>query len=186
MAMGGFATPKWIIWFSADLDRAESVIKKLGGDIGKGIHQLGNLGSILNAQDPLGHPFSLITMRHDPPETDQCGEPCLAEFWGNSASELSEFYAEVLELECVSTPTGAMLTDNDIPRLFLRDVEFEIQPPRWIPYFRTSSTGGDCERARRAGGIVQVHHEIIPYLGGLVVLADPAGAYFGIVNPDEA
>ncbi|MGI9464358.1 MAG: hypothetical protein ACR2OM_10480 [Aestuariivirgaceae bacterium] len=186
MAMGGFAAPRWIIWFSADLDRAEVQIKRLGGDVGQGIHQLGNLGLVLNATDPQGHPFSLINPHGDPPQSDQCGDPCLAEFWGPNAAETADFYAEVINLKCVKTDKGAMLTDQDVPRLFLRDTDFDIHPPRWIPYFRSSSTGGDHERARRAGAVLQVYQETVPQLGDLVVLSDPAGACFGIVNTDKA
>ncbi|MDH3742515.1 MAG: hypothetical protein OER56_13055 [Hyphomicrobiales bacterium] len=183
MAMGAFATPRWIIWFTADLERAEAVINKRGGDVGQGIHQLGPSMMILNARGPLGHPFSLARLDPDPPEVDACGDPHTAEFWGSDTAALADFYADVLDLKVVSTTKGAMLTDGDAPRLFLRNAETDMRP-RWLPYFRTSSVGGDCERARRAGGIVQVHQEVIPDLGDLVVLADPAGAYFGLINPD--
>jgi len=186
MAMGGFAVPKWIIWFSADLDRAESQIESLGGDAGQGIHQLGELGLLINGTDPQGHPFSLMKPSSDPPPGDQYGDPCLAEFWGPNAAQKADFFAQIIDLKCVETEHGAMLTDQDNPRLFFRDTDFDIHPPRWIPYFRSSSTGGDLERARRAGAVVQVHKETVPHLGDLVVLSDPAGAYFGIVNTDNA
>lgn len=185
MAMGGFATPHWKIWFSADLERAEARIKKLGGDAGQGIHQLGDLGMLINGTDSSGHAFSLMNPFREVPEDDQCGDPCLAEFWGPNDYATAEFYAEVIGLEYAKTPMGAMLTDEGIPRLFFRDTEFEISLPQWIPYFRTSSTGGDLERARRAGAVVQVHRETVENLGDVVVLSDPAGSFFGLVNIDQ-
>ncbi|MEO1207541.1 MAG: hypothetical protein AAFV45_14535 [Pseudomonadota bacterium] len=186
MAMGAFALPKWMIWFSADLERAKTIIEKRDSDIGRGVYQLGELGLLLDARDPEGHPFSLIELAIDPPENDSFGDPCLAEFWGPSASRLAGFYADVLNLKNERIPTGAMLSDDGVPRLFFRDTSFDIHPPRWIPYFRSSGTGGDCERARRAGAIVQVHQEVVPKLGDLAVLADPTGAYFGIVDLSKA
>ena len=117
MAMGAFAVPKWNIWFSADLERAEARIKTLGGDVGQGIHPLGDLGMILGATDPSGHAFSLIALNGDAPGDDNCGDPCLAEFWGPDAAKTAEFYADALGLTCVPTETGAMLTDQGFPRL---------------------------------------------------------------------
>ena len=45
--------------------------------------------------------------------------------------------------------------------------------------------GGDTERACRAGAIVQVRQHRAPHVGELTVLADPANAYFGLVDPSE-
>lgn len=185
MAMGAFAPPKWMIWFSGDLDRAEHAIKKLGGNPGSGRYQLGEVGTHLDATDPKGNPVSLVELREDPPGADQHGDPHMAEMWGKNSSDLAEFYAELFDLKIHRIPTGAMLADDEAPRLLLRDTDFDIQWSRWIPYFLSSSTGGDCERARRAGAVVQVHREIVPDIGGIVVLADPANTYFGMINPNE-
>ena len=185
MAMGAFAQSKWNIWFSADLDRALAEIEKGGGNVGNGIYTLGEVGEFIDVRDPQGHPFSLTRLRVEPPATDQFGDPCLAEFWGADASNKAEFFRDVFGLSLERTPQGAKLTDRGEARLFFRDTDFDIQPPRWIPYFKSAGVGGDCERARRAGAIVQVHREIIPGIGALAVLADPAGTFFGIVNPDE-
>ena len=185
MAMGGFALPRWLTWFSADLERASPIIEKHGGSIGQGIHQLGDLGMLLDAHDPNGNQFGLIALGVDPPAIDGFGDPCLAEFWGREASALAPFYADVLGLDHDEIPTGAMLSGEGTPRLLFRDTDFEITPPRWIPYFRTAGTGGDCERARRAGAIVQVHKATVSGIGELAVLADTAGAFFGIVDIDK-
>ena len=185
MAMGAFATPRWNIWFSGDLEQAEKAIATLGGNIGEGIHQLGDLGRLLNAYDNHGYPFALIDLDQDVPTRDQYGDPCIAEFWGPDAVNAAGFYAAVLGLEAVEIETGIMLRDRSTPQLFLRNTEMDIQPPRWIPYFRSASVGGDVERARRAGGIVQIHPETVPHMGELAILSDPAGAFFGLVNTEK-
>ncbi|NND41262.1 MAG: hypothetical protein HKO04_04205 [Silicimonas sp.] len=186
MAMGTFSTPKWMIWFSADLEKAEAAIRKGGGDPGKGIYPLGDLGRLLDGTDPAGNGISAIELNVPPPEQDRAGDPCLAELWGNNVAERAAFYGEVLGLEHALTPLGAKLTDNGVPRIFFRNVDFDLPRPIWIPYFLTTSVGGDCERSRRAGAVVQVHQEIIDDIGELVVLSDPAGAYFGLVDPGKA
>ena len=182
MAMGAFATPRWLTWFSADLQHARERIKSLDGDVGRGIHQLGELGRLIDAHDPAGHPFGLIELQTEPPTQDQHGDPCLAEFWGSGAADLAPFYADILNLNHATTPTGAMVIDGETPRLLFRNTDFEIQPPRWIPYFRSSGVGGDIERARRAGAIVQVHQEKLPNVAELAILSDPGGCYFGLVE----
>ncbi|SPH24978.1 hypothetical protein DEA8626_04011 [Defluviimonas aquaemixtae] len=186
MAMGAFAVAKWMIWFSGDLELAEQAIKRGGGETGRGIYSLGELGQLLDARDPAGNAFSLIRLRTHPPEHDSPGDPCLAEFWGPNVSDLAGFYADVFGFQSASTARGAKLSDGEDPRLFFRDTEFDMPRPCWIPYFRSTSVGGDCERARRAGAIVQVHKENVEDIGELVVLADPAGAFFGLVDPVRA
>ena len=186
MAMGAFATPKWMIWFSGDLERAEKVIQKGGGETGKGIYQLGELGQLLDARDPAGNAFSLIRLQAPPPEEDAPGDPCLAELWGLGVAELAGFYAEVFGFDRKSTSHGATLSDSGKQQMFFRDSNFDLPRPCWIPYFRSTSVGGDCERARRAGAVVQVHKETIEDIGELVVLSDPAGAYFGLVDPTQS
>jgi len=183
MAMGAFAPSKWMIWFSGDLETAETAIKDGGGGVSKGIYALGELGDLLDAHDPEGNAFSLIRSRTPPPEEDSPGDPHLAEFWGAGVSRLAEFYADVFVLDRSLTSSGAKLSHQGRPRLYFRDTEFDLPRPCWIPYFLSSSVGGDCERARRAGAIVQVHQEVVEDIGELVVLSDPTGAFFGLVDP---
>lgn len=183
MAMGSFAQPKWMIWFSADLEKAEAAILNGGGNTGRGIYPLGELGNLLDASDPSGNRIAAISLNHAPPETDAPGDPCLVELWGTNASMHAAFYGEVLGLDVVPTALGAKLTDGNVPRVFMRNVQFDLPKPIWIPYFLSKGVGGDCERARRAGAIVQVHKQVIEDIGELVVLSDTAGAYFGLVDP---
>lgn len=186
MAMGAFSPPRWLIWFSGDLEQAESTIKDNGGSVGDGIVQLGDLGHLLGAQDPAGNEFAMIRLKHPPPEKDAPGDPCLAEMWGNNIAKLAPFYADVIGLEFTETAVGAALSYDCDPRIFFRDTDFDLPNPHWVPYFLSTSVGGDCERARRAGAIVQVPKDIIEGMGELVVLSDPGGAYFGLVDPTKS
>ncbi|MEO0912466.1 MAG: hypothetical protein AAFY59_05675 [Pseudomonadota bacterium] len=186
MAMGAFAQPRWLIWCSADLERAEAAVRAGGGDVGQGVHTLGGLGRLLDAYGPDGMRIAAIELAEVPPEEDAPGDPCLVEVWGKGVSGQAGFCADVFGLECVATERGAVLTDAGMPRIFFRDVPFDLPAPTWVPYFRSTGVGGDCERARRLGAIVQVHTEIVEGLGEVAVLADPAGAYFGLVDPGKA
>lgn len=185
MAMGAFAPANWMMWFSADLEKAQAAITEGGGDPGQGIYRLGDLGLFLDGSDPAGTRIAATSLDKAPPEKDAPGDPCLAELWGPNAAEHAEFHARVLGLECVSTSFGAKLLDDGEPRIFFRNVPFDLPRPIWVPYFLSTSVGGDCERARRVGAIVQVHKETVEDIGELVVLSDPAGAYFGLVDPSK-
>ncbi|MEM9060962.1 MAG: hypothetical protein AAGD13_10920 [Pseudomonadota bacterium] len=184
MAMGAFATPLWMCRFSGDLERAASKIPVLGGRADGGIERIGDFAEQVYAHDPSGVSFTVINLLdRDVPQGDADGEPCAAELWGGEPDLLAPFYAEAFGLEIKRTDLGAVLTDGETPRLSLRKSEFEIAKPQWIPLFRTAGLGGDVERARRLGAIVQVHeHEIIG-MGRAAILADPANAYFGLLEP---
>ena len=185
MAMGAFAPPQWLMWFSGDLRRAEAAIRAGGGDTGQGIYQLGTLGHLLDATDPAGTRFAVIELAVAPPETDAPGDPTLAELWGANVAEQAPFYADVFGLELAPTARGAALADHGVPRLFFRNVSFDLPRPIWVPYFLSAGVGGDCERARREGALVQVPQERVADIGQLAVLTDPAGAAFGLVDPTK-
>ncbi|MEL6997717.1 MAG: VOC family protein, partial [Pseudomonadota bacterium] len=134
--------------------------------------------------DPSHISFTVINLLNgDVPENDQPGEPCAAELWGGDPDLLAPFYADVFGLEVRRTDLGAVLLEREVPRLSLRRTDFEIAKPHWIPLFRTAGLGGDVERARRLGAVVQVHEHDIPGMGRSAILADPANAYFGLLEP---
>ncbi|MEO0819174.1 MAG: hypothetical protein AAF074_02000 [Pseudomonadota bacterium] len=187
MAMGAFSTPQWNVWFSGDLEAALDRIPALGGETDGQIKRIDGHSEEVQGRDPTGRPFNVIRLlEREVPARNRPGEPETAEFWGAEARRLAPFYAGVLGLESEETAEGACLRDAGEPRLFLRQTAFDIQPPRWIPYFRSVSVGGDEERARRAGAVVQVPRHTVPGLGELTVLADPANACFGLLDPAPA
>lgn len=183
MAMGGFAPPVWLSWFAADVDAAARRIPALGGDAGRGPYDLGTVGRQLDARDPAGHRFGLITLREPAPVDDHPGDPAFAELWGAEPDRVAPFYAELLALDATSHDHGVVLSCDGVPRLAIRRSDVAPSVPAWIPYFATTSVGGDLERARRCGAIVQVARHTVHAVGDVVVLADPANVYFGLVGP---
>ncbi|MEM7519357.1 MAG: hypothetical protein AAF368_20840, partial [Planctomycetota bacterium] len=55
-------------------------------------------------------------------------------------------------------------------------------PLPWIPYFLSSGTVADQRRAELFGAAPQVKREAEGELPGLVLMADPSGAIFGLVE----
>ena len=118
------------------------------------------------------------------PEPPNPGDPVTAELWVDDPAPLVPFYATLFGLEARETSAGFVLTGDGGPRLYLRRNPYELNPPRWIPYFRSLGVRGDERRAQMLGAVTQVPWEEVDGLGELVVLSDPAHAYFGLVNPD--
>ncbi|MGD1925467.1 MAG: VOC family protein [Paracoccaceae bacterium] len=184
MAMGAFATPVWMCRFSGDLPRAVERIAAGCGHAGNGIERMEGFAEQVNGRDPTGIAFTVINLLNgDVPDSDNPGEPCAAELWSADPDSLAPFYGDVFGLEVQTTEQGAVLLDGDAPRLSLRRSDYEIAKPHWIPLFRTAGLGGDVERARRLGAVVQVHEHDIPGMGRSAILADPANAYFGLLEP---
>jgi len=181
MAMGAFATPMWMVRLSGDVAAAPGRIAEHGGQADPGERIAGHATSVF-ARDPAGSTFTVIALDTDPPGADAPGDPCFAEYWGQGAARLAPFYAAVFGLSVTETATGAILMDGDTPRLALRETEYDIHPPRWIPCFQSTSVAADTERARRLGAILQVAEEALPGLGHRAVLADPANVCFGLIE----
>jgi len=185
MAMGAFAMPRWLPWIAADLDRAPAQAKALGAPAPVRSEIPGN-GRRLDGRDPAGVSYGLMEPDFALPLRDLPGEPCLAELWGADPAALAPFYAAITGLVAAPVTTGMALAPGSggaDPRLLLRQSEVEVLPPRWIPYFRTSSLGADLERARRLGAIVQIPEEAVAGVGRLAILADPGGVAFGLFEP---
>jgi len=184
MAMGAFAVPRWIVWLVADLERAAARAVAQGASE-PSLSEIPGNSRRLDGRDPHGISYGLIEPAAPLPDTDRPGEPYAAELWGGDVATLGPFYADLLGLEPRITETGIALGGSGAapPRIFLRESEFEVSPPRWVPYFRSASVGADMERARRLGAIVQVHDATAAAIGRHAVLADPSGAAFGLVEP---
>ncbi len=185
MAMGAFAPSQWNVYLSADVDVAESLVPRIGGNVRKGLHSHDGWGDLVDIEDPVGNRLTLIRRHSDDQWPPQPGSPYTAELWTETPGRVVDFYAATLGLAARQTTRGYALHDNDVDRLFLRDLPFHSPPNPWIPYFRTASVGADMERARRLGAIVQVPLEHADGIGDLVVMADPAGTIFGLVTPSD-
>ncbi|GMG82075.1 VOC family protein [Paralimibaculum aggregatum] len=183
MAMGAFAPPRWLAWLAGDIDRAAARIAALGAGKAE-LSEIPGNGRRLDARDPGGTQFGMISPEFEPWPAGRPGLPHAAELWAPDGAERAGFYADVLGLEARRTGWGAVLSDGAAPRLFLRSTRFEISPPRWIPYFRVASTGADTERARRLGAIIQVPDTHWPGMGRLAVLTEPGGTSFGLLEPE--
>lgn len=65
------------------------------------------------------------------------------------------------------------------------DMRAQGVPPCWLTYILVADLEATIERGRALGAAVQVEPQAIPTVGRFAVLADPQGAQFGIIQPEE-
>jgi predicted enzyme related to lactoylglutathione lyase len=61
----------------------------------------------------------------------------------------------------------------------------EGAPSMWLPWVHTEEVDGAVEAAPGAGGAVVAPTWDVPNVGRMAILADPAGAVFGVIKPAE-
>jgi len=123
------------------------------------------------------------------------GVPCWVETLQADPHAAIEFYASVFGWEFAGPASIAADTAGEyyVARLRGRDVAgvgrlqspSTTRTPAWTTYVRVDDVSHTASRATQAGGNVLVAPLEAPPAGSLAILADPAGAPFGIWEPQE-
>lgn len=186
LSMVPFQPSRWSVFFSGNPDEAAQRAERFGGGVVSPPQTSQGWGRSTELYDPAGHPFSVIKLESDDP-TDPArpSELLLLELRAPEAVSLAGFYASVLGLEIKVLGELAFIGTRAWPRILLRnDASAPVHHP-WIPWFRSLAVAADTTRAERFGAITQVKQHDVPGIGPASVLADPIGAYFGLVKPQE-
>jgi predicted enzyme related to lactoylglutathione lyase len=125
-------------------------------------------------------------------DTYQPGVPCWIETLQPDPDAARRFYEGVFGWEF--TGPGGMPGDPParyfVARMSGRDVAgvgsqvAEAAPSAWTTYVMTDDVAASCERAAAAGGAIVAGPIEAPPAGTLAVLSDPAGAVFGVWQPE--
>jgi len=117
------------------------------------------------------------------------GTPCWMDLASPDPDASVRFYGELLGWEA-SEPGPAEETGGY--RLFtlrgkqvagLGPVQQEGQPPMWTTYVATDDADATADKARAAGGQVVMEPFDVMDAGRMAIVADPAGAVFGLWQP---
>jgi uncharacterized protein len=127
---------------------------------------------------------------HYPP-----GVPCWVETLQADPRAAMAFYGSLFgwEFEGPAAITSASADEYYVARLDGADVagigrlasSSASRTPRWTTYVRVDSVATAAPRAAQAGGDILVGPLDAPPAGSLAILADPAGAPFGIWEPQD-
>jgi predicted enzyme related to lactoylglutathione lyase len=121
----------------------------------------------------------------------QPGVPCWVDTWQPDPARAVGFYTQLLGWEAEETTPPDSPRRHFMCRLRGRDVAAigspapEGVPAAWGTYVWVESADDTAARAIGAGGSVIVEPFGTPDCGRMAVLADPAGAVFGVWEPGE-
>ncbi len=185
-SQAAFQASRWGVFFSGNPDEAMQRAERLGGGVISDPESSAGWGRSCELYDPMGHPFSVIRLEgEDPSDPARPTEPVLVELRTPEAVSLASFYASVLGLEIRMFGEMAFVGSRAWPRILLtNDPQGPVHHP-WIPWLRSTAVAADTLRAERYGAVPQIRSTDIPGIGPSAILADPTGAYFGLVQPSE-
>lgn len=163
--------------------------KALGGNVVVPPMDIQDMGRMAVLQDPTGAPFAVWQAKGEVgAAAEGPGSPCWYELVAADRSEAAAFYAALFgwtsetwpgEVDYVlfrngkSTVAGASTADHGVPS-------------HWLTYFATDDVDGVARTALSQGGhVVQEPHDV-PGVGRSALLADHAGAIFGVMHFREA
>jgi uncharacterized protein len=124
----------------------------------------------------------------------QAGVPCWVDTMCPEPQSAMRFYQELFGWEFAGP--GAMpgeaaggyfvarLRDRDVAGVGAQPVVGASPAPAWTTYVSVADVGDAVARATAAGGTVLAGPVAAPPAGRLAVLADPAGAAFGVWEPE--
>ncbi len=117
------------------------------------------------------------------------GAPCWVDLWTSDVEGARRFYSELFGWEA-----GEPSPEFGGYFMFLRDgvpvaggmgaMGDQMPDDRWTPYFHTTDAAKAAETARSAGGTPSFDPMPVADLGTQCVIVDPAGAKFGLWQPD--
>lgn len=183
LALSPFHASHWNVFLSGDPDALAAGVGSHGGGVVAEPEAAPGWGRTAELYDPHGNTFTVIDMEGgDPRDPAAHGDCVLAELRTPEATGLADFYARLFGYDVEVLGDLAVLSSAGHPRLLLRnDPQGPTHHP-WIPWFRSASPQGDAARAERFGAIVQLPAEQVAGVGTASVVADPSGAYFGLVR----
>lgn len=207
----GAPPPNWVIYFAVDdCDKTAADIKAAGGQVYKEPADIPNTGRFAVVADPQGAVFGILQ-----PDMSQMTPEEIAEADKNNAFDQQKaghgnwnelmtpdpegafaFYSKLFGwTNGRAVDMGGMGEGpGDIYQLIQRNGQDigAIQPhvnspmPAWLPYFGVDgSVGAKIEAIKSAGGQVHFGPGEVPGPAWIAIGADPQGAAFAIVGPEE-
>ena len=185
--------PKWMTSFATDdADQTAKLITEHGGTVLVEPFDVGPMGRMAVALDPLGQPFALWQAGQHPGTTvvDEAGALCWTEGWSTDLDATRTFYGGVLDLtfEPAEELPGYWLFkrgDQLLGGVGKVDPQEPWTAPGWLSYFGVTDTDAAVETVRAAGGEILLEPTDSPH-GRMAVVRDPWGARLAVISvPDE-
>jgi predicted enzyme related to lactoylglutathione lyase len=181
---------RWLSYISVeDVDRAAKLSVKNKGSVYLQPRDLKNRGRVAVVNDPQGAIFGLVTATGgDPLDTDFRANQFLgSELWTTDPDDALKFYNTLVGYEQKLIDIKA---DLKYRRLVVDDrfcaglmkLPWDDVKPAWIPYISVKNTLETVEKAKKLGGKIIVEKDSAVQEGSIVIIADPSGAVFAIIQ----
>lgn len=186
------ARPLWTVYFGVDdTDAATARAKELGAHVFVPPTDIPDVGRFALLGDPQHAPFYIMKGSSDqtsgvfaPGERGRCS---WNELWTHDVDASLKFYGAMFGIENRET-----MDMGDLGGYHFLDLggvrigaaaAMKNDPPQWLPYFCVDDVDAAAERARAAGGTVDMGPMAVPGGSRIVVGTDPQSARFALVAP---
>jgi hypothetical protein len=187
--------PHWMIYISVEsADDAARRAAQLGGKVLASPCDVYDIGRMAVAQDPTGAVFALWQ-----PKTHigtgiagVRGTLCWADLITPDPARAKEFYSDLFGWTVYpfknDDPSGYQHIANGetsiggIPPAGLRE---PTAVPHWMVYFYVSNCDETAAKAEEMGGKTLLAPMAIEKVGRMAILADPQGAVFAVIGPED-
>ena len=167
-----------------DVDEAARRAEAAGGALLGEAMDIPDVGRIAVIRDPQGAVFSTFRPAGDAPASE--GAFVWDELQTRDIEAAKSFYTEVVgwttsDMDMGDAGVYTLFRSGDSDRAGAMTQAGGMQaPPYWLTYVGTDDVDATAARAKELGATVFVEATDIPNVGRFAVLADPAGAVFGL------
>lgn len=183
----------WLVSLeSDDVDKATAKASELGATVIMEPADIPGTGRFSVLMDPQGAAFSILSYADGAAAPDRGEGPgCIVwhELVSSDADASANFYASIFGFEATTESMGELNA-----RVFKHDGESFANilpkpspeaPDAWGFYVETRNAQETTDLAVKSGGAVIVPPMPLPPIGIIAWLADPTGAVFGILQPED-
>ncbi len=184
--------PAWLTVLSAkDVDAVTTAATQRGATVLRPAHDLPGFGREAVYADPQGAVFAAFTSASgDPPDVlAQPGQWIWSALITTDPDAAAGFYQAVFDYEVYDLPGPGdaghmMLADDEFARAAVNPMPVSRPDARayWLDFVRVDDAAAAVAKATSLGGRVLVAPRMDRHGGRIAVIADPAGAPFGIME----
>jgi len=186
--------PHWIayVWVASS-DETAVKAKAAGGKVVKAPFDVPGVGRMAVLQDPTGAAICVWQTRGHSGigVSKEPGALQWTELLTNDTEAAAAFYQRVFGWKRQLWPSA----EEPVYHLFMRGevqasgmtpITADMGPikPVWVSYFNVKDCDETLAKCLKLGGSVSVPAETVRTVGRFAVLVDPAGAHFGIMQPE--
>lgn len=181
--------PAWLSYVCVEsADQSAARAAELGGAVLAEAFDVMESGRMALIADPAGAMLALWEPRAHPGVgvRDEPGSLCWNELCTPDVARARDFYTALFGWAAQEMDTGmpyTMFTQGEamVGGMYALTPEIRM-PPSWMPYFAVEDADAAGERARELGGTVLMGPDDIPGIGRFVLLQDPQGAMFYVIE----